>query len=312
VAETTDLSFDLSVNNMFTCWNAGASLHVLSAIDLMAPNKFIVAHSISVWLSVPSIIALMKRVKALRPGTLPSLRYSFFCGEPFPVSSALAWQEAACNSVVDNLYGPTEATVWCVGQRLTDPPLATPKREVLAIGAPIAGMEASVVDANMNFLPAGEQGELALAGPQLATGYFRAPELTAKRFPTIGGKRWYLTGDLAFQDEAGLFHHLGRIDNQIKVLGNRVELEDIEFHLRAVCQTELVAVVPWPVSNGSADGVVGFIVGRHMEASEIKAGLQSRLPAYMVPTAIHTLDALPFNANGKLDRKALTAHMAGA
>src|SRR6202158_2495645 len=120
VAETTDLSFDLSVNNMFTCWNAGASLHVLSAIDLMAPNKFIVAHAISVWLSVPSIIALMKRVKALRPGTLPSLRYSFFCGEPFPVSSALAWQEAASNSVVDNLYGPTEATVWCIGQRLTD------------------------------------------------------------------------------------------------------------------------------------------------------------------------------------------------
>ena len=312
VAETTDLSFDLSVNNMFTAWNAGASLHVLSTIDLMAPNKFIVANAISVWLSVPSIIALMKRVKALRPGTLPSLRYSFFCGEPFPVSSALAWQEAASNSVVDNLYGPTEATVWCVGQRLTNPPLVTPRREVLAIGAPIAGMEAAVVDANMNFLPAGEQGELALAGPQLATGYFRAPELTAKRFPTIGGKRWYLTGDLAFKDEAGLFHHLGRIDNQVKVLGNRVELEDIEFHLRAVCQTELVAAVPWPVTHGSADGIVGFIVGRHMEASEIKAGLQSRLPAYMVPTAIHALDALPFNANGKLDRKALTAYLAGA
>ena len=309
VAETTDLSFDLSVNNMFTAWNAGAALHIVPQTDLLVPAKFIRDNRISVWLSVPSVITMMKRVKALRPGGLPSLRYSFFCGEPFPLSAALAWQEAASNSVVDNLYGPTEATVWCVGQRLTNPPLVTPRREVLAIGAPIAGMEAAVVDANMNFLPAGEQGELALAGPQLAAGYYQADELTAKRFPTIGGKRWYLTGDLAFKDEAGLFHHLGRIDNQIKVLGNRVELEDIEFHLRAVCQTELVAVVPWPMSHGSADGIVGFVAGREISVTAVKSGMQLRLPSYMVPSIIHMVDNLPLNANGKLDRKALIAQL---
>lgn len=311
IAETTELSFDLSVSNMFSAWNAGAGLHIVPQTDSLAPAKFIRDNKISVWLSVPSVITMMKRVKALRPGGLPSLRYSFFCGEPFPLSAALAWQEAACNSIVDNLYGPTEATVWCIGQRLTNPPLTTPQREVLAIGTPLRGMAAAIVDADLKFLKPGEPGELALAGPQLAAGYYGAEELTAQRFPTIGGKRWYLTGDLAFQDDAGLFHHLGRLDNQIKVLGNRVELEDIEFHLRAVCETELVAVVPWPMSHGSADGIVGFVAGRDLPVTTIKSGLQARLPSYMVPSIIHMVETLPLNANGKLDRKALIAQLSG-
>lgn len=170
----------------------------------------------------------MKRVKALRRGSFPSLRYSLFAGEPLPLSAAQAWREAAPNSTIDNLYGPTEATITCLLEPVGDSPVVTSEREIISIGYPFGSMEAAIVSPTSaeSFLLPGERGELAVAGPQLASGYFHAPELTAKRFPLIGGKRWYLTGDLAYQDADGRFHHLGRIDNQVKVNGYRIELEE--------------------------------------------------------------------------------------
>src|SRR6185437_6829554 len=96
------------------------------------------------------------------------------------------------------------------------------------------GLEAAVVGEDLIFLPMGMQGQLAISGPQVALGYFKHPELTRQRFPSLDGKRWYLTGDLARQDQQGVFHHLGRLDNQVKVLGQRVELEEIESHLRTL------------------------------------------------------------------------------
>jgi len=309
VAEPMELSFDLSVFNMFMTWNAGASLHLVPLAQVMAPTKFIKDNSITVWLSVPSVIALMKRLKALKPGALPSLRYSLFCGEPLPLSAVQSWREAAPNSIVDNLYGPTEATVACLHERVSDVPTVTPTRGIISIGDPFAGMEACIVDSDLRILSREQPGELALSGPQLAVGYFRAPELSASRFPVISGKRWYLTGDLAYQDAAGKFHHLGRTDNQVKVLGYRVELEEIEAHLRSVSKSELVAAVAWPVSHGTADGIVAFVTERTISVAEIREALRKRLPSYMVPTSVRAIDSMPLNANGKVDRRALVARL---
>jgi D-alanine--poly(phosphoribitol) ligase subunit 1 len=311
VAESTELSFDLSVSNMFLTWDAGASLHVVPPSQAMVPGKFIRDNEITFWFSVPSIIALMKRVKALKPGSLPSLRYSLFAGEALPRTSAIAWHDAAPNSLIDCLYGPTETTIVCTGIRCDDDPVVTVERDTISIGYPFPGTEAAVVDSNLNFLPQGEQGELALAGPQLGAGYLRAPELTSSRFPVIGGKRWYLSGDLAYLDQAGRFHILGRTDNQVKVLGNRVELEDVEAHLRAVSGTELVAAVAWPVAHGTADGIVAFIASKEIEPAEIRAALAKRIASYMMPTSIRAVETLPMNVNGKVDRKALVARLNG-
>jgi D-alanine--poly(phosphoribitol) ligase subunit 1 len=311
VAALTDLSFDLSVNDMFLAWSAGACLHVVPPVQTMAPAKFIKDHALTLWFSVPSIIGMMKRVKALGPGSFPSLRYSLFCGEPLPLSAARAWQEAAPNSTLDNLYGPTEATVACLWEPVGSSPVITAEREIISIGYPFPGMEAAIVDPTSPeiFLAPGVRGELALAGPQLAAGYFGSPELTAQRFPVIGEKRWYLTGDLAYQDTDGRFHHLGRIDNQVKVNGYRIELEEVEAHLRAVCATELVAAVAWPVAYGSASGIVGFYVNTTMTSDVVRTALARRIPTYMVPNRIHAVGALPLNANGKVDRNALIAQL---
>jgi amino acid adenylation domain-containing protein len=306
VSQTYDLTFDPSVMDMFTTWSSGASLHVVPASQLMGPSRFIREHELTCWFSVPSTIAFMRNMKMLVPGAFPSLRYSVFCGEPLPASSAELWQEAAPNSLVDNLYGPTEATVVCIGQRCTRPIPVTESRGTVATGKPFGSNDASIVDASLHFLPSGQKGELALCGKQIAKGYFKDPQKTAERFPCIDGRVWYLTGDFAYRDTDGRFHHLGRTDNQVKVLGNRVELEDVEAHLREVCGVDSVAAVAWPITNSLAEGIVAFVAGSVLPAVEIREKMQRRVPKYMVPTEVRFLRTLPVSVSGKTDRKTLT------
>lgn len=304
LAETCDVTFDLTVHNLFLCVEAGASLHILSALEMMAPGRFVRAREITVWMSVPTLIAMMRRNGSLKPGIFPCLRLSIFCGEPLPVSAADAWAAATPNGVVENIYGPTEGTVICMRQRLTQPPVETQGRGILAIGQPYESMEIAIFDSAQQPLADGTPGEIALSGPQLAIGYLGAPEQTADRFRMIRGKRWYLTGDLGMRDPAGIYHHLGRTDNQVKLKGNRIELEEVEAHLRKAADTDVVAVVAWPVVDGSAQGLVGFCCSDRDKA-EITATLSRDLPRYMVPTEIRVENSLPVNINGKVDRRAL-------
>jgi acyl-coenzyme A synthetase/AMP-(fatty) acid ligase len=181
----------------------------------------------------------------------------------------------------------------------------TRNRGTLAIGTTFPGVRAGVVDANLNFLPRGEEGELVVCTRQAARGYFEDPELTAACFPTLEGERWYRTGDLAFEDLAGIFHHLGRIDNQVKILGNRVELEEVEAHLRNFLGIDMVAAVAWPLTDGRAAGIVAFHCAAGVTRDEVREEMKKRVPDYMVPQRVNYLDALPLGSSGKIDRKAL-------
>jgi amino acid adenylation domain-containing protein len=305
VSQAFELTFDVSVFDMFMTWGAGAGLYVVPEKQLMAPGKFIKDNQLTVWYSVPSIALFMQRLRMLTPGAFPWLRYSLFVGEALPLLSAQAWQAAAPNSTVENTYGPAEATVICTIQKLTDPPNVTPNRGILAIGDPFEGVKADVVDSELNPLPWSEPGELILSGRQLARGYFNDPEITAARFPVLRGQRWYRTGDLACRDTNGTFHFLGRIDNQVKILGNRIELEEVDSHLREIVGTDLVAAVAWPVVDSRATGLVAFHCAMGITRDEVREGMRKRVPDYMVPQRIHCLDALPLGSSGKIDRKAL-------
>jgi D-alanine--poly(phosphoribitol) ligase subunit 1 len=310
-SQFTELTFDPSIGEILLPWHAGASLHVVPAVSQVSPARFIRDRQLTIWGSAPAAIAWMRDTRSLQPGSLPGLRYSSFGGEPLSLAAVRAWQAAAPNSVVDNLYGPTEATVDCAGQRVEPgaTPVVTPGRGILAIGTPHPGTELAVLGADRRALPAGETGELAIAGAQLGLGYLDAPALTAERFPVIGGKRWYLTGDIAMHDAAGVFHHLGRIDNQIKIHGHRVELEDVEAHTRFVAHTDQVAAVAWPMEDGVAQAIVCFVAQSKLSPNLIREALRRRLPSHMVPAGIHDIAALPLNASGKLDRRALIARL---
>ena len=308
-AETCDITFDLSVHNMLMTWQAGACLHIMRPLDLVAPARFINKHQITTWLSVPSLVGIMKQTGNLAPGSLPSLRISLFCGEPLPLQVARDWAAAAPNSIVDNIYGPTEATIACLRQPWSgqggESGIVTRSRDIVAIGDPYPGMKTMIVDADLNPLPDQVPGEIALGGRQLAEGYFGQEALTAERFPTINGERWYLTGDRGYRDANGIFHHLGRLDNQVKVNGHRVELEEIDMQMRKAAGTDMACAVAWPVAHGSAQGIVGFSAGGEADADTIRGILRDRLPPHMVPNRVHVLDALPLNGSGKIDRKAL-------
>jgi amino acid adenylation domain-containing protein len=322
VSQFSETSFDVSIFEMFASWAGGASLHVVPEALLMAPAGFIREQQLTVWSSVPSVIRILTRMKHLKPGVFPSLRISYFAGEGLPVAAARAWQAAAPASIVDNQYGPTEGTITCIHQLLTEPPIETPGRGMLAIGKPYPGMSAGILSPDRQFMQPGEQGELALCGPQVAAGYLDDPQQTARRFPTLdhpqlGRSRWYLTGDLATCDRDGNFHHLGRVDHQVKVMGNRVELEEVEAHLREICGTEEVAAVAWPLIDGNPVGIVAFICGGRLSTATARETLARRVPGYMVPRRLLMIEALPLSTNGKVDRKQLItlldggAHAAG-
>jgi len=308
-----ETAFDVSVFEMFAAWDAAASLHIVPDTVLMAPGGFIKNANLTIWTSVPSVIMTMNRLHQLTPNAFPKLRAAYFIGEALPAASARAWQVAAPNCVIDNEYGPTEATVACIVHRIVGEPLETKGRGTVAIGDPYPGMHAGIIgDDGKTFMGAGEIGELALSGAQLAAGYLDDPEQTGRRFPTLthptlGTGRWYLTGDFAYFDENGVFHCLGRIDNQVKIMGHRVELEDLEAHLRAICKTDAVAAVAWPIKDGHATGIVAFVCGAGIAPAAAREELRSRIPAYMVPAKVVARETLPLNANGKVDRKALRA-----
>lgn len=303
--ETCELSFDFSVHNMFSTWEAGAALFILPATAVMNAVKFARESSLTVWNSVPSLAGMLRQVKALKPESLDGIRLTVFGGEQLPESTVTAWQSAAPNSRIVNLYGPTEATVFCLEQTVGNPLPLTPGRHVLAIGHPLPGNEAMVVDADGKPVEDGTHGELLIAGGQLADGYLNAPDLTGQRFPLIEGKRWYRTGDLALRDADGRFHCLGRIDNQVKVLGYRVELEEIDAHIRVVSGTDLVGSVAWPLVDGMARGIVSFVGLSGLSAEQVIDAMKSRVPPYMVPNRVVALVEMPLNTSGKVDRRAL-------
>jgi D-alanine--poly(phosphoribitol) ligase subunit 1 len=303
--ETCELTFDFSVHNMFSTWEAGAALHILPATVVMNAVKFVRNAQLTVWNSVPSLVGMLRQLKTLHPGSLEDLRVTVFGGEALPEGSVAAWRVAAPNTAIFNLYGPTEATVFCLGQEVADDTAITAGRDFIAIGTPLPGNAAMIVDGNNQAVLGETPGELAVAGVQLADGYLNDPQMTAARFPTINGKRWYLTGDLASVDAAGVFHCLGRIDNQVKVLGYRVELEEIDAHLRAVSGIDLVAAVAWPTVDGMARGVVGFLGATAVDSVQVIKDLKARLPAYMVPNQLIAVETVPLNQSGKVDRQAL-------
>jgi amino acid adenylation domain-containing protein len=309
-SQVFDLAFDLSVFDIFMTLRAGASLHVVPDRQMVMPARFIQQRKLTVWFSVPSLIGMLKQMRILREGVFPSLRLSLFCGEALPEKSARAWEDAAPNSQVENLYGPTEATVACLLQDCADPHSTTPERDIIAIGWPFEGLHAAIVDPKSNFLPPGERGELAIHGPQLASGYLDNPQLTESRFPTLvhpehGVTRWYLTGDLAFMDQEGRYHFLGRADNQVQLRGNRVELDEIEHHLREVSGCDNAVAIFLDYAELWAQEIVGVVLPGPLDSGTIRKQLTLRLPPYMVPKKIVVFETFPRTVSSKIDRNAI-------
>jgi amino acid adenylation domain-containing protein len=309
VSQTHELTFDVSVWDMFVCWQAGACLCCPTQKELIKPGGFIRHRNITIWFSVPSTAVFMKRLGMLRPNSYPSLRYSLFAGEPLPVAVAQGWLAAAPHAIVENLYGPTELTIVCMGHRwVPGTSEAAAEAGVVPIGEPLAGNEPLVVDAQLREVPAGETGELLVAGSQVTLGYWRDPERTAQAFVVPPGRDrvHYRTGDRVRRPRAGApMTYLGRLDQQIKIRGIRVELGEAEAAVREATGVDAVVAVGWPRTATGYEGIVAFIGATDVDVRAARARLRARLPAHMIPRRFVLLDRLPLNASGKFDRQAL-------
>lgn len=304
-----DMTFDLSVHDMFATWEAGARLCCPTQKEMINPGAFVTRSNLTTWFSVPSTAIFMKRLGTLRPQAYPKLRLSLFCGEALPMSVAQAWSEAAPNSIIENIYGPTELTIACTAYRWNNessPPEC--EQGTVPIGEPFDGMEALIVDRNRGEVDPGCDGELVITGPQLSLGYWQDSEKTAEAFVVIPGRNkvYYRTGDRVRRPLPGKpIVYLGRLDNQIKILGHRVELSEIEHIVRCASGVDGVVAIGWPVTPSGADGIEVFLQGDGIDTKLLHEKIKSQLPQYMLPRNIRVLSHLPVNANSKYDRKAL-------
>ena len=298
-----DLTFDLSVHDLFLCWGAGATLYRIPDRARFAPRDFVRRHELTMWFSVPSTAATMLGLRALRPGDFPSLRVALFCGEALPARLAASFAAAAPQAVLENLYGPTEATIAIATFRLPDDPGRFESLpDIVPIGHAFPEQQAVLVDSGG--MPAAE-GELCLAGSQVTDGYWRRADLTAQRFVRFPwddrNRVWYRTGDRAKASPEHGILFLGRLDRQAKIAGHRVELQEVEAALHQASAANSAAIA-WPIGpDGLARGIVGFVGRTEKSIETIVEACRAVLPPYATPAAVHLVEDWPVNTSGKTD-----------
>lgn len=307
-----DLTFDLSVHDLFLCWQGGAELHCIPEKSTMAPAKFIKDNELTFWFSVPSVGQFMSRFKMLKPGVFPNLKYSLFCGESLPASIADEWQHAAPNSVVENIYGPTEATIG-ISNYLWNPEKDRNKTHngIVSIGKVFSTQEFAIVNEKNRLIQPGEEGELCLAGSQVAIGYWNNQSKTREFFVRLsqkGEEVWYKTGDIVKVDVEGDIYYVSRKDCQVKIRGFRIDLAEIDYIISEFTGETPVVSVPFPVDTGIVESIYTFVPATLVQTQEdILCACRRKLPDYMIPQGIITIEEFPHNANGKIDRNKLSS-----
>jgi amino acid adenylation domain-containing protein len=310
----TPFHFDLSTFDIFGTITAGAQLHLVPTETALLPPKlaeFIRDSELTQWFSVPSVLNYLAKFNAVKQNDFPSLRRVLWCGEVLPTPALMYWMERLPKALFSNLYGPTEATIASSFYDVTVCPL-DPK-SAIPIGKACDGEQLLVLDEKLQPVPAREIGNLYIAGAGLSPGYWRDPEKTAAAFlsqPHNGDPvaRLYRTGDLAWQDEDGLIYFVGRADTQIKVRGYRIELGEIETALNSMGKLQECAVVAIPTDNfGGWMICCAYVVraGDDVSLNALREHLKKLVPNYMFPARWMAYDALPKNANGKIDRPRL-------
>lgn len=299
VTQTFEPTFDLFMFGLFMAWSANATLVAAPPQALRKLPTFAAEHGISVWFSVPGAIRLVKKLIGLPLGSLPSLRLSLFCGEALTFDDAVAWQAAAPTSRVENLYGPTELTIACTAYRFTGMPVPG-ARGLVPIGRPYPGLRYLLVGHDLR--PVANEGELCVTGPQMFGGYLD-PCDDAGRFLSHEGALWYRTGDRVVLLPDGDLGYVGRLDQQTKVRGYRVELLEVENALRQLDGVADCVVVP--VRYDGETSLTAIYSGDPSVAAELPRRLSAALPGYMIPTFVSHVRDIPVNSNGKTDRRLL-------
>lgn len=303
----TSSAFDGTVTTLFTPLALGGCIHVASlSARHRTPSPHLRRSPCTFLKGTPSHLPLLT---AAAPEFSPSQEL-VLGGEALTGAALARWRERNPDAAVHNVYGPTEATVNCTEYRIAPAQPLDPGPVPLGRAHP--GMSVRVLDERLRQVPVGVEGELHIAGPQLARGYYGRPALTASRFVPDPwgppGGRMYRTGDIGRQRPDGLLEFVGRADHQVKLWGYRVELGEVEANLAALPGVHRAVVLLCDEIPGD-HYLAAYVMpepGSVLNPGAMRAGLAERLPAYMMPAEFLVLDELPLTPNGKVDTQALS------
>ncbi|MGI9073376.1 MAG: non-ribosomal peptide synthetase [Bryobacteraceae bacterium] len=300
VTQMRALTFDVSVAELWPALSAGATVHSLDRSAYLLPERlrdYLVAQEITIC-EAPTL--MVEQLLSLEWPQQTKLRYLQTGGE-----SLRSFPPAGLPFQLVNNYGPTECTVIS-----TSGVVAAPTKECAlpCIGRPISGAEVFILDSSLRPVPDGQQGEMFIAGAGVAAGYIGRRDLTDERFLSIpgvgGGSRLYRTGDIGRRLSNGEFEFCGRVDDQIKLRGYRIEPAEIVAALRSHPAVAAAAITT--VGEGAEKQLVAYVVLKaDVSGADIRNHLALRVPAYMIPEFFVPLENMPLTRHGKIDYPAL-------
>ncbi|BEV02803.1 amino acid adenylation domain-containing protein [Chryseobacterium gambrini] len=294
----TSISFDLSVTALFCSLTRGGSLWLGEGEEdiLTTLIKAFKNRDIDILKLTPSHISLLKNVEIHHTG----IRKIILGGEKLYHEHIQIIHSINKNIQIYDEYGPTEATVGCIAQKVD--------LFAASIGRPISNTGIYILEEYGNVVPVGVSGELYITGSGLAQGYLNNKDLTAEKFvdnPFVKDAKMYRTGDLGRWLPDGTIEYLGRIDDQVKIHGHRIELGEIDSQVLSYHKTIRNTVADVKEYNGDKILVVYYTTDEIIDKQSLSGYLKNKLPQYMLPSFYVELDSIPLTSNGKIDRKSL-------
>ncbi len=285
------IGFDLSVADIFgTLCNGGTLFPIQNDYDKLFLSKFIKKNKLSHWISVPSAVDLIFNRNYFNPTDISSIRKMFFCGEVLKKIHLKKIFDSNKNIKVINAYGPTEATVSCTAIKLNSKNFTKLCKPSASFGKAIKNMKLGFLDGKK------KQGEIFISGPQISNGYINNDSLNKKKFKTIRNKKSFITGDVC-KIINNNYYFLNRIDRQVKILGNRIELNEIDSLIEGLTKNTSHSLI-------HKRKIYTFVNGK-LNEDNLKTKLRKNLPKYMLPNKIIKIKKFPKNVNHKIDEKKL-------
>ena len=302
----TPFYFSMSVSDVFSTMMSGATFYIIPKMLFSFPVKlieFLNEKKINTIYWVPSALCIIANLKALDYETPKYLEKVLFAGEVMPMKQLNIWRKKVPNIMYANLFGPTETADICsyyiVDRDFED-------SETLPIGKHCNNCDLMIIKEDNTLAGVDEEGELCARGSFLSSGYYKNPEKTREVFVqnplnTLYPETIYRTGDIVKQNENGEIIYISRKDFQIKHMGYRIELGEIESAINAIPEMETCVCV----YDTNHSKIVSFYKANDLDNLQVLEGAKKKLPQYMWPNEIIELDKIPYNANGKIDRKLL-------
>ena len=304
-----DLTFDVSVQSYLVALTRGACVYTVpyGQVKYLYAASLIQEQKITFGAMAPSMLTYLRPYFEEFDAT--SMRTTILTAEACPIDLMEDWYKCAKNTEIYDFYGPTEATIYCSYYKLTRGGNNLSLNGIISIGKPLANVQAIIIREDGSLVEGNEKGELCVAGDQVTPGYWNNTEKNEISFFVHDGQRYYHTGDLCYWEETGDIMYSGRIDQQAKIQGFRVELGEIEHHAREFYNKEYRVVAIAFDNAQKLTEIALFIESAEQDTQVLLAHLRSKMPHYMIPSRIIYEANFPLNKSEKIDRNTLKSKL---